>query len=259
MVTILGMNIENQKAKEAEVMTVAGTKEVLSELISDYKNRVRDVYQKKRRLKNPVGPRGPLKETTLNQYRSVVKHWPKEREEYKARIREWSAKLKTVKSSTILKFKNGREFTVHYGGFTAVHGFFVLAIFHKENGVGPRMGGENWPCFLVFVQMLFNMAKYMYSVIPLQVRLSVLALFASHGISFVYNYFFRREYAFTNPGKLMASPYGRIVVMHIAILAGGFLVMTIGSPAALLAVLVVLKTGLDVSLHNRSHRKAAKT
>jgi hypothetical protein len=150
-------------------------------------------------------------------------------------------------------------FIVHYGGFTAVHGFFVLAIFHKENGPGPLIEGRAWPCFFVFVQLLFNVAKHMYSVIPPQVRLSVLALFASHGVSFVYNYFIKGEYASARPGKLIASPYGRVVVMHIAILAGGFFVMTIGSPAALLAVLVALKTVLDVSLHNRSHRKAAKT
>jgi hypothetical protein len=150
-------------------------------------------------------------------------------------------------------------FTVHYGIFTAVHGFFVFAIFNKDNGVDPPMGGENWPCCLVFVQMFFNLAKYTYSVIPPQVRLSVLALLASHGISFVYNYIFKREYATTHPIKLMASPYGRVVVMHIAILAGGFFTMALGSPAILLAVLVVLKTILDLSLHNRSHRKTAKS
>jgi hypothetical protein len=150
-------------------------------------------------------------------------------------------------------------FTVHYGGFTAVHGFFVMAIFHKDSGSGPSiMEGQPWPCFLVFVQMLFNVAKYMYSIIPHQVRLSVLALFASHGVSFGYNYIFKREYASANLGKLMASPYGRVAVMHIAILAGGFFAMTVGSPAVLLAVLVVLKAVLDVKLHHHSHRKAAK-
>ena len=46
--------------------------------------------------------------------------------------------------------------------------------------------------------------------------------------------------------------------MHIAILAGGFFTMAVGSPAALLTVPVVLKTVLDVKLHNRSHRIAAK-
>jgi len=45
--------------------------------------------------------------------------------------------------------------------------------------------------------------------------------------------------------------------MHIAILAGGFLTMAIGSPAPLLVVLVVLKTVLDVNLHKREHKKAA--
>jgi hypothetical protein len=147
-------------------------------------------------------------------------------------------------------------FIVHYGGFTAVHGFFVLALFGKD-GQGPPMGGMDWPCFLVFVQMLFSVIKYMYSVIPPQVRLAVLALFASHGVSFVQNYLIKREYATAKPDKLMGSPYGRVVVMHVAILAGGFLTMAIGSPAPLLVVLVGLKTILDVNLHNREHKKAA--
>lgn len=147
-------------------------------------------------------------------------------------------------------------FIIHYGGFTAIHGFFVLALFHKD-GQGPPMDGMNWLCFLVFVQMLFNVIRYMYSIIPPQVRLAVLALFISHGISFVQNYLLKGEYITAKPDKLMGSPYGRVIVMHITILAGGFLTMAIGSPAPLLAVLVVLKTVLDVNLHNRAHKKAA--
>jgi len=147
-------------------------------------------------------------------------------------------------------------FIVHYGGFTAVHGFFVLALFHKD-GQGPSMGGADWPCFFVFIQMLFNVIKYMYSVIPPPVRLAVLALFVSHGVSFVQNYLLKGEYATAKPDKLMGSPYGRVVVMHIAILAGGFLTMAVGSPAPLLVILVGLKTFLDVKLHNREHKKAA--
>ena len=147
-------------------------------------------------------------------------------------------------------------FIVHYGGFTAIHGFFVLALFHKD-AQGPPMGGTDWPCFLVFVQMLFNVIRYMYSVIPPQVRFAVLALFISHGVSFVQNYLIKREYTTAKPDKLMGSPYGRVVVMHIAILAGGFLTMAVGSPAPLLVVLIGLKTILDVNLHNREHKKAA--
>lgn len=146
-------------------------------------------------------------------------------------------------------------FIVHYGGFTAIHGFFVLALFHKEQG--PPMGGTSWPCCLVFVQLLFNVIGYMYSVIPPQVRLAVLALFASHGVSFVQNYLLKGEYATAKGNELMSGPYGRVVVMHVAIIAGGFLTAAVGSPTPLLAVLIALKTILDVSLHNREHKKAA--
>ena len=52
----------------------------------------------------------------------------------------------------------------------------------------------------------------------------------------------------------MGAPYARVVVMHVAIIAGGFLTMVFGSPAALLFVLVVLKTIIDVELHLREHR-----
>jgi Family of unknown function (DUF6498) len=146
-------------------------------------------------------------------------------------------------------------FIVHYGGFTAVHGFFVVALFHKEQM--PPMGPTSWPCFLLFVQMLFNVVKYAYSIIPSQVRIAVLALFVSHGVSFVQNYLLKGEYATAKLNELMGSPYGRVVVMHVAILAGGFFVMAIGSPVALLVVLVALKTILDVNLHHREHKKAA--
>ena len=144
-------------------------------------------------------------------------------------------------------------FTIHYGGFTAVHGFFVLAIFDKADI--KVMEGPAWPCFLVFVQMLGNLIKQVYLIIPSQTKIAVLALFVSHGISFIYNYLLKREFAATNPRKLMSSPYSRVVVMHIAILGSAFLVMAIGSPVALLLALVALKTVFDVKLHIRGHKK----
>jgi hypothetical protein len=52
----------------------------------------------------------------------------------------------------------------------------------------------------------------------------------------------------------MAAPYKRIVVMHVAIIAGGFGVLALGEPTILLLVLVGLKTAMDVVLHRRSHR-----
>jgi uncharacterized protein YjfI (DUF2170 family) len=144
-------------------------------------------------------------------------------------------------------------FIIHYGGFTAVHGMFVLAMFKKDDG--KFMEGADWPCFLVFVQMLLNVIKRAYSAIPQNMKFALLALFLSHGVSFVYNYLLKKEFATVKLERQMMMPYSRIVVMHIAIIAGGFLLAAIGSPAALLFVLIVLKTILDAALHLREHRK----
>ena len=147
-------------------------------------------------------------------------------------------------------------FTVHYGGFMAVHGIFVMMMFQKGSGI--HVGRQTWPCFFVFLQMLLNVLRQIYSTVPLNMKLALLALFVSHGVSFVYNYLLKGEYAKTKPDKLMGQPYGRIVVMHIAILGGGFLTMSLGSPLGLLLVLVVLKTVLDVKLHLREHKLALR-
>jgi len=144
-------------------------------------------------------------------------------------------------------------FAVHYGGFTAVHGFFVLMLFKK--GEAPFPAGDTWPCFFVFLQMLVNVIKQAYSVMSTPMRYALAGLFLSHGVSFVYNYLLKGEYARTNPQKLMSSPYARVVVMHLAIIIGAFVSMALGSPVAVLAVLVVLKTALDVKLHLKEHRK----
>jgi len=148
-------------------------------------------------------------------------------------------------------------FMVHFGGFTGTHGIFVLMMFGKSNG--DFMNRTTWPCFFAFLQILINVVREALSIMTPEMKFAVLALFASHGISFVYNYLVKGEYATTNLGKLMAAPYGRVVVMHIAIIAGGFLLVALKSPIALLLVLVVLKTFLDIKLHLYEHRKKAPT
>lgn len=146
-------------------------------------------------------------------------------------------------------------FMVHYGGFTAGHGLFVLSLFGENmDGAMGTMGGE-WPCFLVFLQLLLNVVKQMFLIISPEMKLALLALFISHGVSFVYNYLIKGEFAEIKLDKLMSQPYGRIIVMHIAILAGGFLAVSMGDPMGILVVLVILKIIVDAKLHLRQHKK----
>lgn len=65
------------------------------------------------------------------------------------------------------------------------------------------------------------------------------------------------EYRGETVQSLMMAPYQRIVILHVAIIAGGFGVAALGSPLPLLVLLVSLKLVLDVWLHRREHRTSA--
>ena len=150
-------------------------------------------------------------------------------------------------------------FCVHYGGFCAVHGFFLLAFF--DLGGGPQAvvpGGGAWFGPLVFLQLLVGVMAQLWASAPLGMLWSFLALVASHGVSFVQNHLLAGESERLSLKDLMGRPYGRIVVMHVAIIAGGFFVMALKSPLPLLVILIILKAGLDVKLHLRSHARAGR-
>jgi len=147
-------------------------------------------------------------------------------------------------------------FAFHFGAFTAGHGFAVLMMFGKgDAGFGQIIQNDQvWPCFLVFIQLLFLVVKNVYSTIPINMKYCIAALFVSHGVSFVYHYLCRGEYKTARLETLMGQPYARLVLMHIAIIAGAFVSGAIGSPAGLLVMLVVVKTIIDIKMYLRQHR-----
>ena len=51
----------------------------------------------------------------------------------------------------------------------------------------------------------------------------------------------------------MFMPYGRVILLHIAILIGGLVSLLLGSPIYLLFLLVVGKTVIDLALHDYEH------
>ena len=83
----------------------------------------------------------------------------------------------------------------------------------------------------------------------------IAAIIASHLFSFFQNYLGKGEFRRTSAPALMAAPYGRIVVLHIAILFGAFVITALGSPVFLLILLIVGKIVLDAKLHLRSRKK----
>ena len=130
-------------------------------------------------------------------------------------------------------------FLVHYGMFWFVHGIFVFALpafgngFGVDSGVDP-FGTVEWGSVLI----------------------GGVALFLSHGASFLFNYIGRGEYITASPSGQMGAVYGRVVVLHLTIIFGAFAIAAVGSPIGALLILVILKTAFDLGLHLRERRAA---
>lgn len=133
-------------------------------------------------------------------------------------------------------------FTVHYGGFCFGHGLFVFALFAPD---AYANFGDSPVAYLELIPELFADPVTRYA---------ILGLIASHGLSFVMNYLVGGEYRRTNISALMIRPYGRIVLLHIVLIFGGFLAMATGEKRFALVLLVVIKIGMDILAHRVEHK-----
>ncbi len=135
-------------------------------------------------------------------------------------------------------------FVFHYGMFTFVHGIFVFTLFggeQLESGSSPD-----------------DFGLMLDSVLALGLGIPLIALFLSHAFSFFWNYIGRGEYLNADVRMMMTRPYGRIVILHITILIGGFLLMSLGSPLAGLILLILLKVVFDLRAHRKEHKEKIK-
>jgi hypothetical protein len=133
-------------------------------------------------------------------------------------------------------------FTVHYGFFCAGHGFFILTLF------GGDQPGANR------VQDLPDVPRFVLDFVLRDGLIwAVLALVASHGVSFFIHYLKPRAYEAAQADELMFEPYKRIVVLHVVIIASGFAAAALGASVAPLLLLIGLKTVVDLGAHRREH------
>lgn len=131
----------------------------------------------------------------------------------------------------------GLFFLGHFGGFMSLHFLFIYMLFVRGlNAHAPDPGAVE------ALSILFT---------PLW--LPLLGLFLSHGISFVLNFIVRGEYKSTTVQYLMKAPYGRIVVMQLTLIFGGWVVMLLKDPTPALVLLVVFKMIADLRAHYGEH------
>lgn len=132
-------------------------------------------------------------------------------------------------------------FTFHYGMFCFVHGVFVIELLGRDK----LPGGFPNP----FERAIRELSG--------DLSFAILALIASHGFSFVANYLKAGEYKQVALIQLMGAPYGRIVVLHLAIIVGAFVSLALGSGAGILLVLIAGKIILDLALHLKERERGA--
>ena len=147
----------------------------------------------------------------------------------------------------------GLFFLFHYGAFCAVHGLFIVSLLLDQDA----MREPTWPFLLAFLEMLLNVIELILLQAPPAWIIAFIGLMISHGYSFVSNFLLAGERYRVSIGDLMSAPYRRIVALHVAIIAGGFGIVALGQPLVLLLALVVLKTAIDIKLHQREHARAA--
>jgi hypothetical protein len=128
-------------------------------------------------------------------------------------------------------------FCFHYGMFTLVHGIFVFALFGGLLTDDPASGIEATPGLIDNFGLIW----------------AVGGIALSHIISFFVNYVGHREYMTSTVQGLMMQPYGRVIILHMTILGGGFLMMLLGSPVWGLVLLISIKIVIDVVAHTKEH------
>jgi len=132
-------------------------------------------------------------------------------------------------------------FTVHYGGFCAGHALGVLLLigitFYIE-------GADDIPKTLI-KDMLFK-DKLIYA---------IGALFVSHLVSLISNWFLKKERYGKDYEDIMKAPYYRVMVLHITIILGAFPMVLLRSPVAGLVLLLGIKTNMDLKAHLGERRR----
>ena len=85
-------------------------------------------------------------------------------------------------------------FCIHYGGFCAVHGFFLVHFFKIGTGFSPFGNMGEWWGPLIFIQLLFSVIAKVWASRPPEMIWAAIGLTISHGISFWENYILGGEY-----------------------------------------------------------------
>ncbi len=134
-------------------------------------------------------------------------------------------------------------FTIHYGMFCFGHGIGLLALQSKDfAALGSESVSENYsgivqhasasgPNMLTFIAIIFIFNVFL----------------------FFWDYIGKQQFLRAEPSEEMFAPYGRIVLLHVALFAGMFALISFGEPMLGVLSLIILRAlwGVFISVHRR--------
>jgi len=130
----------------------------------------------------------------------------------------------------------GPFFVFHYGMFCFVHGVFVSAFAHMSAGTNDPGFPTPWGLIQEALASGASMPAFVLAIILVQIFL------------FLQDYILRGEYRETSIDQEMMKPYGRVIVLHIAIFAGAFAMAALGEPMWGMLALILLRAVWGVFL-----------
>lgn len=140
-------------------------------------------------------------------------------------------------------------FLVHFGGFCAGHGLFLLALTGQDAAAGETFALERvnfaFGPFL-FLQLLSIVIQQAWALMPPASLWSVASIFALRGLAVWQDFVVTGEWRKADLVNLMFEPYRRIVILHLAIVLGAVLVMAVDDAWPVLALIVLGKLFFDL-------------
>lgn len=147
-------------------------------------------------------------------------------------------------------------FTVHYGMFCTVHGFFVITL----SQLGGAWGGGP-DAVAVRIEPVGSILDNLFLAIPAMIRFVMASaphadwilaiIFVWQIVVFVWEFILKAGWKRSNPAEEMFAPYGRIIALHIGIFAGFGALLLLGQPMLGVLALILLRAVWGVLTNER--------
>lgn len=133
-------------------------------------------------------------------------------------------------------------FVFHYGLFCFVHGVFLMAFVGFSDGT---LADQSTFMLDIPGMFAFGMSSGQH------VDWFVYAIIAFQVIVLAWEFLIKGEWKDTNPMAEMFAPYGRIVVLHLAIFGGAFALFLLGQPLIGVLALILFRAAYGVVTNSK--------